>query len=235
MRQFSTPSRRTRTLWGIFFGVIIAAYTVAFIAVIARAAGFRGDAPVITAVPGTVGGAGVLTSADVTATADRGRDIATPVPTIPPTPIPPTPTPVPPSPTPTPTPDPETDFRVPLSLSNTGGVHGYEVAILNITDGAIATGVRPRAGFKYIAIEASIANQTPNPMPPGTWTIRTAQGQEYDISRVGGFGTPLPATIIAPNARVSGVIVFEVPTTAKLQWIRFRAPQFPKGDLFFEM
>lgn len=234
MGQFSRPSRRTRALWGVFFGVLIAAYAVAFVAVIVRAAGFRSDAPVITAVPGTLVGAGTLSSADATATANRGRDIATPVPTIPPTPAPPTPTPVPPPPTPTPTPNPDTDFRVPLAASNTGSVHGYEVVILNITDNA-AGAVRPRAGFKYIAIEASIANQTTNPMPPGAWGIRTVQGQDYDISRVGGFGTPLPAALIAPNARVSGVVAFEVPIDAKLKWIRFHPTQFPKGDLFFDV
>ncbi len=36
------PSRQTRVLWGIFFGVIIAAYSIVFIAVIARAAGLSG-------------------------------------------------------------------------------------------------------------------------------------------------------------------------------------------------
>jgi hypothetical protein len=113
-------------------------------------------------------------------------------------------------------------------------IHGYEVAILGITDNATGTGARPKAGNKYIALEVSIANQTANPMPQGAWTLRTTAGQDYDISRSVLVGPPLPATPLPGNARISGFVVFEVPQNAKIASIRFHSPQFPKGDLFFD-
>jgi hypothetical protein len=231
------PSKQTRLLWGIFFGVIVTAYSVAFVAVIVRAAGFGGGPSQITPVPGTVVASGALSPANATATAIGARDIATPAPTAtpitPPTP-PPTPTATPVRPTDTPTPSPDIDFRVPLSASNTGVIHGYEVSILGISDNATGTGTRAKAGNKYIAIEVSIANQTANPMPQGAWLIETTAGQDYDISRSTVVGTPLPAAQLQGSARVSGFVVFEVPANAKLKWIRFHAPQFPQGDLFFD-
>jgi hypothetical protein len=228
------PSKQTRMLWGIFFGVIVAAYTVAFVAVIVRAAGFGGASAQITPAPGTIVAGGASSPADATATVLAARDIATPAPTATPTPRPPTPTPPPPQPTATPTPNPDVDFRVPLSASNTGSIHGYEVAILGITDDTTGTGARPKAGNKYVAVEVSIANQTPNAMPQGAWTLRTNVGQEYDISRSVVVGTPLPSAPLQGNARVTGFVVFEVPQAAKVASIRFHAPQFPKGDLFFD-
>jgi hypothetical protein len=228
------PSKQTRVLWGVFFGVIIAAYSIAFIAVITRAAGFSGGSIQITVVPGTPVGGSVISPSDATATVVSARDIATPSPTSTPTPEPPTPTATPIPPTSPPTPNPDIDFRVPLSASNTGMVHGYEVAILGITDNATGTGARPKAGNKYIALEVSIANQTANPMPQGAWTLRTTAGQDYDISRSVLVGPPLPATPLPGNARISGFVVFEVPQNAKIATIHFHSPQFPKGDLFFD-
>lgn len=228
------PSRQTRVLWGIFFGVIIAAYSIVFIAVIARAAGLSGGDVAVASLPGTVIAGGGVVPVDTTATVMAARDIATPPPTSTPTPtsVPPTPTSVPP--TPIPTPNQDIDFRVPLSASNTGTIHGYEVAILGVTDNATGTGARPRAGNKYIALEVSIANQTPNPMPQGAWFLQISGGPEFDISRSVVIGTPLPATPLPGNTRVTGFVVFEVPQNAKVSSIRFHAPQFAKGDLFFD-
>jgi hypothetical protein len=223
----SWGARRRRSVWQYIFGVIVAAYTIAFAAVIWIGAGFGKH--VVTPTPASVALAYV-----------------SPTPTVPPTlaptptPLAPTATPIPPTPTRPPntaTPDPNVDFRVPLAASNTGNVQGQRVAILNITDDARSgtASARPIAGFKFVTVEVLVENTGDTPTNIGRWQVHTAPAGDYNTSAVTGFGDVLATTTpVAPRSIQRGVLVFSVPTNAKLVWIQYIPNPAYRGALYFD-
>jgi hypothetical protein len=220
-------ARRRRSPWQYIFGVILAVYAVVFASVIWIGAGFGAPAATPTAV------SVVLAYINPTPTA---QPTAAPTSTAaPPTAPPATATPMPPPPTPTP--DPNIDFRVPLAASNTGTIQSQRVAILGITDDARSTTASARtvAGFKFVTIEVLVENTGDTPVNLGRWQVQTNANAVFGTSAVTGFGTPLPATTVAPHAIVQGVLVFSVPTAAKLKWIQYTPDATHKGALYFDV
>lgn len=219
--------QRRRSPWQYVFGVIVAVYAVVFASVIWIGAGF--GAPAVTPTAARV----VLAYVSPTPTA---KPTAAPTATA----APPTATPIPPTPTPppsTPTPDPNVDFRVPLAASNTGTIQSQRVAILGITDDArsATASARAVAGFKFVTIEVLVENTGDTPANLGRWQVQTNANAVFGTSAVTGFGTPLPATTtVAPHAIVQGVLVFSVPTAAKLTWIQYTPDTTHKGALYFD-
>jgi hypothetical protein len=221
------PMARRRSPWQYIFGVIVIAYAAVLASVIWIGAGF--GAPAATATPARV--ALAYLSPTPTASPPPAPTPTAAPPTAPPTP--PTPTPPPP----TPTPDPNIDFRVPLAASNTGTIQSQRVAILGITDDARSptTSARTVAGFKFVTIEVLVENTGDAPVNLGRWQVQTNANAVFGTSAVTGFGTPLPATTtVAPHAIVQGVLVFSVPTAAKLNWIQYTPDATHKGALYFD-
>lgn len=219
---------RRRSVWRYIFGVIVAAYTAVFASVIWIGAGF--GAHTATPTPAAV----TLAFLSPTPTV-RPTDVPTSTPARPTAPpAPPTPTPVPP----TLAPDPNVDFRVPLAASNTGSIQGQRVAILNITDDARSTAAsaRPIAGFKFVTVEVLVENTGDASTNLGRWQVHTNANADFSSSAVTGFGDPLATTaLIAPRSLVKGVLVFSVPTSAKLTWIRYLPNPTFKGALYFDI
>ena len=218
---------RRRSPWQYIFGVIVIAYAFVLASVIWIGAGF--GAPAATPTPARV----ALAYLSPTPTA---RPTAAPTPTAAPPTAPPTP-PTPTAPPPTATPDPNIDFRVPLAASNTGTIQSQRVAILGITDDARSptASARTVAGFKFITVEVLVENTGDAPTSLGRWQVQTNANAVFGTSAVTGFGTPLPATTtIAPHAIIQGVLVFSVPTAAKLKWIQYAPDATHKGALYFD-
>lgn len=215
-------------MWQYIFGLLVAAYTAVFASVIWIGAGY--GARVATPTPPAVTLAFVSPTPTV-----RPTDVPSPTPARPTaTPVPPTPT----APPPTPTPDPNVDFRVPLAASNTGSVQGQRVAILGITDDARSptASARTVAGFKFVTIEVLVENTGDVPASLGRWQVRTNANADFPNSAVTGFGDPLPpTTVIAPHSLVKGVLVFSVPTNAKLTWIQYVPNPAFRGALYFDI
>jgi uncharacterized protein DUF4352 len=221
------PRHRRWSPWPYIFGIVLVAYGAAFASVIAIGAGYTKQAG--TPTPGT-----------------RALvNIATFAPTPTPTPQPPTATPRPATPTPkpptappnTPTPDPNVDFRVPLSISNTGVFGGQRVSILNISDDARSTtaSARPIAGYKFVAMDVQVENLGDAPVTLGTWQMRATTGGDFATSAVTGFGDPLPAGgNITPHATIKGTLVFSVPANARMTWLRYAPNPNAKGALYFD-
>lgn len=224
----SAPRGKPRSAWQYIFGVVVAVYTVAFAAVIWIGAGFGGRSPAPTPV-------------------SLALAFLTPTPAIPSrvpvtsTPAPPTAPPAPPTPTappPTPTPDPNVDFHVPLAASNTGSVQNQRVAILNITDDArpASGNARPPTGSKFITIEVLVENTGDAPANLGRWQVRTTPSGNYAATTINGFDDLLAATTpVAPRSIQRGVLVFAVPTNAKLAWIQYVPNPAYRGALYFDI
>lgn len=157
-------------------------------------------------------------------------------PTTPPntaTPRPPTNTP---GPTNTPAPKAGQDVRVPLAKSNQGTQEGQRVTILGIADDAKSDNQfeHPSAGNKYIAMTVLIENVGSKETLPGTWKLRSDTDFEYGDSIAVGFGPSLPYTTLTSGGKTQGVVVFEVPQTAKMKWLKYDPNQFSNGDLYFD-
>jgi len=224
------PRRRRRwSPWPYIFGVILVAYGAAFASVIAIGAGYtKHDG---TSTPGTA----VLVN------------VAAFVPTPTRTPEPPTATPHPPTPTPlplppttppnTPTPDPNVDFRVPLAASNTGVFDGQRIAITGITDNAqsATASARPVAGFKFVTVEVLVENLGDAPVSLGAWHLHTTPAGDFATSPITGFGGPLSVGgVVAPHALIKGVLVFSVPTNARVAWLQYAPNPNARGALYFD-
>ncbi len=235
-RMMPTTTRRRRrkwSLWPYIFGIVLIGYCAAFASVIAIGAGYtKRDG---TPTPMTVALVNVAAFAPT----------LTPTPTQTPepptaTPRPPTPTLSPATPTPppgTPTPDPNVDFRVPLAASNTGVFSGQRVAILGIIDDArsATASARPIAGYKFIAVDVQIENLGDAPVTTGKWQMHTTSGVDFATSAVTGFGTPLPdGGTIAPHAIAKGTLIFSVPATVRVTWLRYVPNANARGALYFD-
>ncbi len=221
-------ARRRRSPWQYIFGAILIAYAAVFASVIWTGAGFGAPAATPTAARVTL----AYVSPTPTAPPPPAPTPTTARPTTPP--APPSPTPLPPSPTP----DPNIDFRVPLAASNTGTIQTQRVAILGITDDARSgtASARPVAGFKFVTVEVLVENTGDTPANLGRWQVHTSANAVFGTSAVTGFGTPLPATTtVAPRAIIQGVLVFSVPTDAKLDWIQYIPDATHKGALYFDI
>ncbi len=231
-RRPPTPTRRRKrwSPWPYIFGILLVAYGAAFASVIAIGAGYtKRDA---TPTPVTVALVNVAAFAP-TPTRTPEPLTATPRPPTPTPPTPPTPTPLPP----TPTPDPNVDFRVPLAASNTGLFSGQRVAILGITDAAQSTtaSARPIAGFKFVTVEVLIENLGDEPVTLGAWRLHTMPVADFATSPVTGFGAVLPANgTVASHALIRGVLVFSVPTNARVIWIQYAPNPNARGALYFD-
>jgi len=226
-----TPRRRRRwSPWPYIFAVVLIAYCAAFASVIAIGAGYtKRDG---TPTPMTVALVNVAAFAP-TPTATPEPPTATPRPSTP-TPTPPPATPTPPS---TPTPDLNVDFRVPLSASNTGVFSGQRVAILGISDDArsATASARPIAGYKFIAVDVQIENLGDAPATIGKWQLHVTPGTDFAASAVTGFGNPLPdGSMVAPHAILKGTLVFSVPATARISWLRYAPNPNARGALYFD-
>lgn len=233
-RTALTTTRRRRRKWSpwpYIFAVVLIAYCAAFASVIAIGAGYtKRDG---TPTPMTVA------LVNVAAFAPTPTPTQTPEPPTA-TPRPPTPTSPPASPTPprgTPTPDPNVDFRVPLSASNSGVFSGQRVAILGISDDArsATASARPIAGYKFIAVDVQIENLGDAPATVGRWQMHVTPGADFAASAVTGFGNPLPdGSTVAPHAILKGTLVFSVPATARVTWLRYTPNPNARGALYFD-
>ncbi|MHB8644895.1 MAG: DUF4352 domain-containing protein [Thermomicrobiales bacterium] len=224
MRAATRPPRKKWSLWPYLFGVALVAYGAAFVSVIAIGAGYaKRDG---TPTPMTAALVNVTVFAP-TPTRSPAPPTATPLPatrTVPPPTAPPD----------TPTPDPNVDFRVPLSASNTGTFGGQRVAILNITtDAQPTTTARPVAGYKFVTIEVRVENLSDAPVTLGTWQIHTTPG--VDFATITGVGDPLATGgTVAPRATIQGMLVFSVPTTARITWLKYAPIPTARGALYFD-
>ncbi len=223
--------RRQRSAWWYVFGVVLIAYSVAFGAVIWIGAGY--DKASGTPTPMTVA---LTTLLATTNPAVLAQPTLPPTPTVPPptaTPAPPTPTAIPS----TPTVNPNAEFRVPLSASNTGTFQGQRIAIMNITDDARpGTGnARPATGSKFLTVEVLIENLSDAPVSLGKWQVHTSTNADVAATAVNGFTDALPtSTTIAPRASIHGVVIFTVPTSAKITWIQYLPNPAFRGALYFD-
>ncbi len=221
--------RRRWSPWPYIFGVILVAYGAAFVSVIAIGAGYtKHDG---TPTPGAIALVNVAAFVP-TPTRTPEPPTATPLPATPtPLPLPPT---TPPN---TPTPDPNVDFRVPLAASNTGVFGGQRVAITGITDNAQSptASARPVAGFKFITVEVLVENLGDAPVSLGAWHVHTTTAADFATSPITGFGDLLLAGgAVAPHALIKGVLVFSVPTNARVTWLQYAPNPNARGALYFD-
>lgn len=175
--------------------------------------------------------------AAVAATDTPAKPAATAKPTETPKPAPtakPTDTARPP--TNTPTPKPSSDVRVPLAQSNQGTADGHRITIVSITDDAKSDNQfeQPHAGNKFIAVTVILENASPKEIFPGAWRLRTNTDFEYAGMSESGVGQPLPFDSITSGGKVQGVVVFEVPKTEKVKWIKYDPNTFTDADLYFD-
>jgi hypothetical protein len=113
----------------------------------------------------------------------------------------------------------------------------HKITIVKITDDAQSDNqfLQPDAGNKYWAVEVLHEAVGDKAVRSGTWKLRTADGFEYDQEFVTDIGTSLdPIYELTPGGKKQGVIVFQIPEGAQIEWLRFDPNQFMRDDLYFD-
>lgn len=118
----------------------------------------------------------------------------------------------------------------------TSGPKTHKVTIVRIDDNAKSTNQfsQPKAGNRFVAIEVLVENAGNTEISPGEWKLHTTSGNEYDRAFVASVGQELSSSSLTSGAKTQGTIVFEIPTDARVQWLRYDPNTFSKGDLYFD-
>lgn len=112
------------------------------------------------------------------------------------------------------------------------------VTITKITDPAQSTNQfqQPAAGKHYLTIAVTIENAGSRETTGGSFTLRTADGTEYDNTVVSGVDASDINFLqgLTSGGRTQAVIAFEVADGQKVQWVKFDPNPFAAGDLYFD-
>jgi hypothetical protein len=137
---------------------------------------------------------------------------------------------------------PTPDVHAPLANGSsatvtTAGDKQHKVTIVQIQENATSTNEfeRPPSGQRYYALTVVVENPGKHEISLGDWKLRATDGSEYDDTIVSGLGDLLPSVMsLTPGGKTQGVVVFAIPATAQVQWIRYDPNPFAKGDLYFD-
>lgn len=147
---------------------------------------------------------------------------------IPPTPAPaPSPTPVPPAPTPKPAPPPPAPAPVTSGQAQGAGFTFTLHEVRNPQAGD--TYYRPRAGYKFVAVDISVTNTGSERVGINRLytTLKTTDNREYE--RVSAPPEPqLKLGDAQPGQTSRGWVTFEIPTGAQLYTLTYD-PTFGRG------
>jgi hypothetical protein len=135
------------------------------------------------------------------------------------------------------------DVHVPLAPGSTGTVKTagdvtIGVTLNEVVDPATSSNqfIKPAAGSRYVAYDITVENVGKREGNAGQAKLRTVDGFEYDRAIAVGFGADNADVYqrLTSGGKVKGVIVFEIPEAAQVQWLRFDPNPFAKGDLYFD-
>jgi len=137
---------------------------------------------------------------------------------------------------------PTPDVHAPLASGSSAVVttaadKQHKVTITQIQENATSTNQfeQPPSGQRYYVLTVVVENPGKHEISLGDWKLRTADGSEYDDTIVSGLGTPLSSFMsLTPGGKTQGIVVFTIPETAQVQWIRYDPNPFANGDLYFD-
>jgi hypothetical protein len=135
------------------------------------------------------------------------------------------------------------DVRVALTNGSVGMVttvgqdtRTERVTITGIGDNARSTNPseQPHPGNRYYTLQVTVENVGTTLIYACPWTLHAADGQEFNQTLVPGIGDPPNSSSLAPGGKTAGRIIFEIPATATVQWVRYDPNPYAKGDLYFD-
>jgi hypothetical protein len=134
------------------------------------------------------------------------------------------------------------DTRVPLAEGSEGIVETAGERRVKVTLGAIQDPVastnpfqKPRAGYHYLTISATIENIGEREVHGGRVILRMVDATEYDpalITGVGAFGNAFQT--LTSGGRTDVTLAFEVKDGSVIDWLKFDPNLAAKGDLYFD-
>jgi hypothetical protein len=120
----------------------------------------------------------------------------------------------------------------------TAGDVSMKLTLEKVTDPAVSTNpfVRPAQGNRYIAFTFTVENIGQKEAYVGTFKLRTTDNFEYDRAIAIGVAEPSLDALqnLTSGGKTRGSVVFEIPTNAQVQWVKFDPNPFAKGDLYFD-
>jgi hypothetical protein len=111
-----------------------------------------------------------------------------------------------------------------------------EVTIVSIMDPAETTSeiFQPEAGNRFWAVEVTMEATGDKDVNTGEWTLRTTDGSEYETSLLTGVGDDIIYGAIKPGETRQGVVVFEIPEGATIEWLYMDPSIYVGGNLIFD-
>ena len=121
---------------------------------------------------------------------------------------------------------------------STAGSVKLKLTISKITDPATSSNEfeQPKSGDRWVTIALVIENVGSAGSDGGAFTLRTKDGSEYDQTYVSGIGANdlrFLEDLISGDKR-NGVVAFDIPQAAKVDWLKFVPNPNAKGDLYFD-
>lgn len=134
------------------------------------------------------------------------------------------------------------DRHASLAVNSSGEVESLsdrkaKVTINQIQDDAKSSNsfIQPKAGNRYYALQVTVEAVGGKTVSSGSWRLRAKDGFEYDQTFISGLeGESLAFGDITPGGKRQGWVVFEIPTGAQVQWVRYDENVVVAGDLFFD-
>jgi hypothetical protein len=128
------------------------------------------------------------------------------------------------------------DVRVPLRAASAATADKERVTVVDFTDNPPATDTtgKPRDGYRYVVLTVVIENADSHERTPGQWKLHTADNFEYNDSITSRFGPTIPYISLTSGGKTQGTVVFEIPSGATIQWIKYDPSAATNQDLYFD-
>ena len=122
----------------------------------------------------------------------------------------------------------------PTTVNDTQGT--VKVTIVAITDHATTTSpiFQPEAGNHYWAVEVTMQATGNKVVNTGQWTLHTTDGNDYGTVYLTGVGEDITYGALAAGESKRGVLVFQIPDGATVQWLWMNPSIYVGNQLFFD-
>jgi hypothetical protein len=142
------------------------------------------------------------------------------------------------------------DVHVPLAVGSSGEVKSstmdlehlndeqgtIKVTVVAITDPATTDSAifQPEAGQRYWAMEVKLEGTSDKEVNTGEWTLHTTAGNDYDTVYLTGVGEDIIYGALQAGETQQGVVVFQIPADAVVQWVHMNPSVYVTPNLFFD-
>lgn len=93
---------------------------------------------------------------------------------------------------------------------------------------------QPEPGNKFWAMQVTLKAVGDNPVNTGVWLLYTTDGVRYDNLYLTGVGDDILYGGLDPGESLQGVIVFEIPEDAEIDYVQMNPSIYTTGNLIFD-